>query len=679
MDQDQIDDNPWVELESGEKSLEIGLKSPVQLISHIDTNQSNGGLKKLLSPTLTKTKQLNSQKIHQTRNISKKISFINGKRKDLIFGICIVNFHHLRGPEIEYSKIDDEDIESKNLNLSELWPFLPFQALPDGAHSFEESFSLFTLNYLGDSKSNNKPTTLFAISCIRQIKSDELIEKDKDVTRSSVQKSIVVILRQPIFGIIQEKLSIVTKSYFQQKNFTDKLIVDILYDNLKQIYNDDLNYTDEIDFTTGLNLQSIIKKFNKNSLVIFKSLLLEKKLAFYSANSTILCKFQLSFISLIPNLINNLLDSSSSSLNNYSKSLKITTSFQSSDRNSVLQFAGLPLQIFGEGGIFNPYSPLQQFDELQQQCRFYLIGSSNAMLLNRKSQMADVLINIDTASVEILNQDLIQPLLLTSFDKKWINQLYQSVIQSQNDNTNTNFLGNDDYIRWQFEDYLLGLLSTVKFDNLFSNQDHIPNEYKEFENQLKNFNKDYIKAWKKTNNYKTFNTNTDDHIFDVFEPKHIYIEQDLKSTLSEKFQLFNSKKLDNENDKKNSYRDKENQKLYVNTNIPNGSTSIPITPTRGIINDNGKKSHSSPGKIWAWVLASVIAENQEVVVDDRAAGADALDDDAVVVVVVVAVAAAGVGTKPVAVVPIAFDAVFVFQSIAVIELIVPVVVGLKLG
>jgi len=549
---------------------------------------------------------------HLQRSPSKKLSHIQGHAKDLIFGVCVVNFHHLRGPEIEYSKFSDTNTDDKSV----IWPYLPFQALPDGAHSFEETFSYFTLSYNENGGGggggdvvpiDSNSTTLFAISCVRQIRSDELIEKDEEITRSSVQKAIVVILRQPIFGQIKEKLSIVTNAFFEQKNFNDRVIVDLLYENLQTIYDEEISYIDENDFYSGISLRNLIKDFKKDVLVIVKAMLLEKKIAFYGSNPTKLCLTEFAFISLIPNLINNLLDSSSPELNNYAKNLKITTSFQTSDRNSVLDFAGFPLQIFGKGGVFAPYAPLQQFEDLKK-VDHYVMGTSNALILNQKSKFADVLINIDTLSVEIINQDLIQPLTILSYDKKWMSQILHYVTSSWSDSY-SGYLGSDDYIRWQFEDYLIGLLSTVKYDNFLRKYDGSPPPellIKEIDsNQLKHFNVSFIEIWKHTENYKLFNNFTDDNIFDIFEPKHIYVDEN--KSLSEKFQQFklgNSKKFEeyrkglSKKDNKDTTIIKPANENRIDKEI---DTNIEKTPSSSTDDQHqGSKKLHSPGKIWSW-------------------------------------------------------------------------------
>lgn len=47
------------------------------------------------------------------------------------------------------------------------------------------------------------PTTIFGISCNRQIKSADLLVKDEEVTRSTVQKAVVVLAAKPFFGPIR--------------------------------------------------------------------------------------------------------------------------------------------------------------------------------------------------------------------------------------------------------------------------------------------------------------------------------------------------------------------------------------------------------------------------------------------------------------------------------------------
>ncbi len=57
---------------------------------------------------------------------------------------------------------------------------------------------------------------------------------------------------------------------------------------------------------------------------------------------------QFSLISLVPGLLRNLQDSAGPDMNSYEKRLSRPTSLRTSDRNSLLAYMGLPLQIFGK-------------------------------------------------------------------------------------------------------------------------------------------------------------------------------------------------------------------------------------------------------------------------------------------------------------------------------------------
>ena len=154
-------------------------------------------------------------------------------------GACCVLHRHTaddrnRGPEIEtwYGLSEGADPATDND-----WSFLPFMALSDGAHtfvhshvpqvclfvrltrtlgSFSEDFSYFTLRKKPTGESLG--TSLFGMSCTRQLDAKELIERPADVTRSTVQKSVVIVAQSPhLFPGWREKLSMVTKAWFMQR------------------------------------------------------------------------------------------------------------------------------------------------------------------------------------------------------------------------------------------------------------------------------------------------------------------------------------------------------------------------------------------------------------------------------------------------------------------------------
>src|SRR6266536_3260176 len=72
------------------------------------------------------------------------------------------------------------------------------------------------------------------------------------------------------------------------------------------------------------------------------------QMLFFGSRCERLCMMQFSLISLIPGLIRNLQDCADPELDSYEKHLVKPTSLKSSDRNSLLSYMGLPLQIFGK-------------------------------------------------------------------------------------------------------------------------------------------------------------------------------------------------------------------------------------------------------------------------------------------------------------------------------------------
>jgi len=137
--------------------------------------------------------------------------------------ICVVDFHHARGPEIEHwiGVPPGSDPTAENE-----WHLIPYMALPDGAHQSEEEFSYFSLVYKGGP--DMLPTSVFGISCCHQVDASQLVWKSEDVTRSAVQKAVVAITDRPqSFSALREKLSVVTRAWFAQRDFRELEILQV--------------------------------------------------------------------------------------------------------------------------------------------------------------------------------------------------------------------------------------------------------------------------------------------------------------------------------------------------------------------------------------------------------------------------------------------------------------------
>lgn len=97
------------------------------------------------------------------------------------------------------------------------------------------------------------------------------------------------------------------------------------------------------------------------------------------------------------------------------------------------------------------------------------------------------------------------------------------------------FVGSEDYIRAQFEEYVLALLSSVKYDNYIQRHSstlqnesvlpeigtlRIPTQLIVEGVPVRDFGAAWVEEWRHTSNYAIWMSLTDQELFDVMEPKH---------------------------------------------------------------------------------------------------------------------------------------------------------------
>ncbi|EGV60203.1 hypothetical protein PSN45_002048 [Yamadazyma tenuis] len=602
---DTYDDNPWHDEEFNIKPIRLAKRRtslpppapslessspdefkmrPIRLTSRTTNNdkksfeddhrpRNSKDLSPIISPNTPRRRSIQIKNLPVISSSPPKLR-IDKNSNDFIFAICLVDFHHIRGPEIEWWKSN----YVPELDAS-LFKNLPFQSLPDGSHLFEETFSNFNLVYdFSTNKSydnlndlinfNDDPRnlqTLFGCACVRQININELspeeLERNKDIKRSIVQKALVIINRnKPIFTKIKDKLSIITRSYFLQENLSNYEVLDNLFNNL----NHEINFDDNEEFFINLNLKQSLLQLRSNFLTIFKALLLEKKVLIYSNNKLeLLTKFQNNLISLIPNLINNLVYSGcqlSDYQENFTGKLMQPVSLNTENRDSMLNFFGLPLKLFNtKGSFWNPYLPLQQINQLNfPETKSFMIGCSNLLFVNQSRDLGiDLLINLDTYELTFPN-GMDSDLVLSSFDKSFINNVINNCSNDKVVVENENFVGSDDYIRYQFEDYILSFVSTVRFNqyldkfnqyppgftnspNADANEDNNP-----YNGDLSAFNLAFVDEWKKSHNFEIWDLTCDEFVFNFVTPRHVSVDSTNTSALTNFFSNLNFKFIKND-------------------------------------------------------------------------------------------------------------------------------------
>ncbi|KAK5116563.1 hypothetical protein LTR85_009188 [Meristemomyces frigidus] len=424
--------------------------------------------------------------------------------------VCVVDFHHARGPEIEHWI----GAEGSDPTAENDWHLIPYMALPDGAHQSEEEFSYFSLVHKAHAGEDVEPTTVFGISCCHQLDASQLLWKSEDVTRSAVQKAVVAITDRPqSFSALREKLSVVTRAWFAQKDFRDLEVLQAFQTNLAKGRTEQ---EDERDQYFGLSLRELVHQFKWQMLVLFKCLLLQPKVQF-------------TLISLIPGLVRSLRDCADPQMNRYAETSQKPDSVRTSDRTSLLAYLGVPLQLFGKGSVFGPYTPLQSLDILTDlDTKSYLVGSTNSLLIQQKDRYCDILIDLDENSINVSSPSLRSALALSSADRRWIDFLTQAVNDTWDDSDPSRpathgYAGSEEFIRLQFEEYLLALLSSEKYHQyLGAHKDGDPKALlADVEGDPSaEYAPAFLEAWRKTENYKLWNRTTDSHLFDIIEPRH---------------------------------------------------------------------------------------------------------------------------------------------------------------
>ncbi|ORX40483.1 transport protein Avl9-domain-containing protein [Kockovaella imperatae] len=441
----------------------------------------------------------------------------------LVLGVVLVDFNHLIGPTVEFAY--PPSLQSALTADDELNRILPFLALPDGAHLTEEDYSYFHCSYrppngtVAEQTDVPVGTTLFGISCNRQLQASELLVRPSDVTRTTVQKAIVVIASQPVFGPIRDRLGVVTRAFFAQRDFTQTQILQDFYTSLESSLD---GKSGESAIYMGTSLRELIHKFRHRTLVLLKILMLQKRIMLYGHPVEMLCTYQYSLVSLMPGLLMNLRDCGSAELDAKTTRTR-PNSLRTSDRASVLRFMGLPLHLFGNGCFFQPYLPLQQMDDLAADS--WLIGTTNQIVTQSRENRYDLLVNIENMSFEFSDPKMERIVNLTPADRKWMDDVVKAVEETWDlpEGERASFRGSDDDLRSRFEEYISGALSSLKFAEFKLKgkaQDLSIVGVAGEENPLQPFSELWLEAFRQTQAYEVWSGCTDPVLFDICEPRH---------------------------------------------------------------------------------------------------------------------------------------------------------------
>lgn len=408
----------------------------------------------------------------------------------LIISVVLVEFHHRFGPRVEYAYPPLPEVQkckqtSSEVALPEEWSAFPFICLPDGIHQKTKELIYFQLPPVSEWRERGAlgfMGTVFGVALFQQMPAENLIVRPKDVTRNNIQKSLIVLSSQPLLGHVREKLVAVTQAMFDQRDFSNKSILETLYADLARscasvalpsLYNSLLL----VKFAQTCKLETV--------LIAVKALLLQKRILFFGQELEQLTAFQYCLVSLVPDLMRHLQPSSSVELTHEllprptddPTNGLVTGSPQDAQQ---LDIRCMPLRLFSKKSVFFPYMPLQYLNFFEN-ADAYLAGTSNKMIITHSSTKYDLLLDLDTGTTTFGTNLQRNLLSLTASDKRFIQALasdsglrvygglpfmeasetpsLQADTSMNTFTSPTTYKGSDDDIRQRFHGYFYAILN----------------------------------------------------------------------------------------------------------------------------------------------------------------------------------------------------------------------------
>ena len=308
-----------------------------------------------------------------------------------ILFIALITFHHKLGGIIECtfppkeeiiyneelkSLVDKEKFCNPDSVLEYILNSLVNYCLIDGIHLTNNDTNFFFIHEF------QKP--LYSISYYIQKKTDNKENKIEDNfqenIRGCIQKSICIVSTLPFFGninIYQNYYSFLSSQmikYMEQKSLNDKTVLNDIYDKLLYESNHDKQWL--------FNLRKAVLLLKDDLLIIFKLILLEKRIVIYSQIPSNISLLIMTLLSIYPG--------------NYS--------------NRFNEQNGTPFKIFHEKYLIYPLFTLFDLDSFLEKIKNnneinYLIGTTNKLIIENKNLNYHCLINIDEKKIQY-NQDI---------------------------------------------------------------------------------------------------------------------------------------------------------------------------------------------------------------------------------------------------------------------------------
>ncbi|CAH8489850.1 unnamed protein product [Schistosoma rodhaini] len=237
-----------------------------------------------------------------------------------ILSLILIGFHHRKGSVVELVYPSLSYDSSDPTHLPHQWSHLPALAIADEAHNYTKDCTYFSLPSI-----EKKDDAVFGIACYRQADSASYVQPNPEITRNTVQKSLVVLSRFPLFSFIAHHLTTIIDNLFKSKGFTPESLQNS-YEQLSHfvdnVLSDPVSYQDALFY--NLNVSNFVRVYKRDALCLFKLLLLERRILFTGDSGGTVSNWMLTLLSLYPDMLrsetsywSNINDPNSNSFNSY--------------------------------------------------------------------------------------------------------------------------------------------------------------------------------------------------------------------------------------------------------------------------------------------------------------------------------------------------------------------------
>ncbi|CAH8489871.1 unnamed protein product [Schistosoma rodhaini] len=216
-----------------------------------------------------------------------------------ILSLILIGFHHRKGSVVELVYPSLSYDSSDPTHLPHQWSHLPALAIADEAHNYTKDCTYFSLPSI-----EKKDDAVFGIACYRQADSASYVQPNPEITRNTVQKSLVVLSRFPLFSFIAHHLTTIIDNLFKSKGFTPESLQNS-YEQLSHfvdnVLSDPVSYQDALFY--NLNVSNFVRVYKRDALCLFKLLLLERRILFTGDSGGTVSNWMLTLLSLYPDML----------------------------------------------------------------------------------------------------------------------------------------------------------------------------------------------------------------------------------------------------------------------------------------------------------------------------------------------------------------------------------------